>query len=412
MRYGLIGRKLKHSFSGELHRALAGYEYGLFELEPEEIAHFIRSPGFGGLNVTMPYKITVYELCDSLAPSAKRTGCVNTITYGANGMITGHNTDYDGFLYMMDRANIRMEGRKVLILGSGGAARSASAAAASRGAAWVRTVSRGGVYHYGNLSLNRESEIIINATPAGMYPDNGTRPVNLEDFPFCVGVADLVYTPLRTRLVRQAESLGIPRCGGLPMLAAQAKYAAELFLGKTLPEERIRIAASKVQRMAENIVLVGMPGCGKTSVGRTLAALTGRQFWDSDEAVESAAGKTIERIFAQDGEAAFREMERAALMDASKHGGRVIATGGGSVLDKLSASELKQNGRVYHIERDILSLAVKGRPLSTDLSSLYAERAPVYQAVADGVVLNNQSIELAARAIKELYDEYIDSQWA
>lgn len=412
MRYGLIGGKLKQSFSGELHRALAGYEYGLFELKPEDVAHFIRLPGLRGLNVTMPYKLTVYELCDSLAPSALRTGCVNTLTYGANGAITGHNTDYDGFLYMMDHANIRMEGRKVLILGSGGAARAACAAAEARGAAWIRTVSRGTDYHYGNLSLNRESEIIINATPAGMYPDNGTRPVNLEDFPSCAGVADLIYNPLRTRLIQQAQSLGILSCGGLPMLAAQAKYAAELFLGKALPDERISIAASKVQRMAENIVLIGMPGCGKTSVGRMLAALTGRTFWDSDEAVEAAAGKTIEQIFAQDGEAAFRDMERSALADASKQGGKVIATGGGSVLDKLTASQLKQNGRVYQIERDILSLAVKGRPLSTDLFSLYAERAPVYQAVADGVVLNNQSIESAARAVKELYDEYIDCQWA
>lgn len=400
-RYGLIGERLSHSHSPAIHKLLAAYTYELFELNEWEIRNFLHQGDIGGLNVTIPYKQTVIPLCDTLSDAAKRIGSVNTLVYDSEGNIAGHNTDYDGFTRMAKRAGIHMDGKKVLILGTGGTSRTAAVAAHDMGAREIAYLSRSGDSRYENRSQHMDAEILINTTPVGMYPHGDGQLISLTDFPKVEGVIDVIYNPLRTRLVMQAMARGIPATGGLPMLVYQAARAVELFLGTYVAEEKAEATLRALRAQVENIVLIGMPGCGKTSIGKAIAELSGRTLYDTDDIITALAGKSIPDIFMEDGEAAFRMLERQAVMEAGAHSGVIIATGGGAVLAEENRLPLSQNGRIYHITRARDRLATKGRPLSTNLANMERERMPLYRAASNVTIDNDAAIEDVARMIWE-----------
>ena len=393
MEYGLLGEKLGHSFSPQIHRDLAGYDYQLLPTPPEAVEDLFARRAFQGLNVTIPYKRTVMPLCDEIDPRAAAIGAVNTVV-NRNGRLTGYNTDIDGFLYMARRAGVDMAGKKVVILGSGGTSRTARAAAGELGAREIITVSRHGEDNYQNLSRHADAQVLVNTTPVGMYPNWGQSPVSLESFPALEGVLDVVYNPLRTALLLQAEERGLPRSCGLPMLVAQAKRAAELFTGQNIGDSRTEAVLHGLRRQLTSIVLIGMPGCGKTTVGRALAEKLGRTFVDLDEEIVRRAGMPIPEIFAREGEAGFRERESALVREFGERTGLVVSTGGGVVTRRENYIPLKQNGLLLHLRRDPAALPTDGRPLSqaTAPEELWRRRAPLYAAFADGEIDNNGTL--------------------
>lgn len=403
MKYGLLGRKLGHSHSPELHRAFGCPDYGLFEVEPEELEAFLRREDIAGLNVTIPYKRAVLPYLQALSPEAEAIGSVNTIVRRPDGSLWGDNTDARGLNWALERSGISLEGRKVLIFGSGGASLAVRGTAAAGSAREVVVISRSGEDNYENLHRHRDAEILINATPLGMYPAVEDLPAHPGDFPACRGVVDLVYNPLRSRFLQEAAALGIPCCGGLGMLAAQAALSEEDFFGKAIGERELQQALGDLSRKLESIVLIGMPGCGKSTIGRLLARRSGRKLVDTDALVEKRAGCSIPEIFRREGEAAFRAMEKAAIAEAALEGGIILVTGGGSVLDRANLPPLKQNGRIYHLERSTALLARQGRPLSQsgDLETMYRQRIGCYEAFRDAVIPNEGSPEETAAAIWE-----------
>ena len=393
MEYGLLGERLGHSFSPQIHRDLAGYDYQLLPTPPEAVEDLFARRAFQGLNVTIPYKRTVMPLCDEIDPRAAAIGAVNTVV-NRNGRLTGYNTDIDGFLYMARRAGVDMAGKKVVILGSGGTSRTARAAAGELGAREIVTVSRHGEDNYQNLSRHADAQVLVNTTPVGMYPNWGQSPVSLESFPALEGVLDVVYNPLRTALLLQAEERGLPRSCGLPMLVAQAKRAAELFTGQNIDDSRTEAVLHGLRGQLTSIVLIGMPGCGKTTVGRALAGKLGRTFVDLDEEIVRRAGTSIPEIFAREGEAGFRERESALVREFGERTGLVVSTGGGVVTRRENYIPLKQNGLLLHLRRDPAALPTDGRPLSqaTAPEELWRRRAPLYAAFADGEIDNNGTL--------------------
>ena len=393
MEYGLLGEKLGHSFSPQIHRDLAGYDYQLLPTPPEAVEDLFARRAFQGLNVTIPYKRTVMPLCDEIDPRAAAIGAVNTVV-NQNGRLTGYNTDIDGFLYMARRAGVDMAGKKVVILGSGGTSRTARAAAGELGAREIVTVSRHGEDNYQNLSRHADAQVLVNTTPVGMYPNWGQSPVSLESFPALEGVLDVVYNPLRTALLLQAEERGLPCSCGLPMLVAQAKRAAELFTGQNINDSRTEAVLHGLREQLTSIVLIGMPGCGKTTVGRALAEKLGRTFVDLDEEIVRRAGTSIPEIFAREGEAGFRERESALVREFGERTGLVVSTGGGVVTRRENYIPLKQNGLLLHLRRDPAALPTDGRPLSqaTAPEELWRRRAPLYAAFADGEIDNNGTL--------------------
>ena len=393
MEYGLLGERLGHSFSPQIHRDLAGYDYQLLPTPPEAVEDLFARRAFQGLNVTIPYKRTVMPLCDEIDPRAAAIGAVNTVV-NRNGRLTGYNTDIDGFLYMARRAGVDMAGKKVVILGSGGTSRTARAAAGELGAREIVTVSRHGEDNYQNLSRHADAQVLVNTTPVGMYPNWGQSPVSLESFPALEGVLDVVYNPLRTALLLQAEERGLPRSCGLPMLVAQAKRAAELFTGQNIDDSRAEAVLHGLREQLTSIVLIGMPGCGKTTVGRALAGKLGRTFVDLDEEIVRRAGMSIPEIFAREGEAGFRERESALVREFGERTGLVVSTGGGVVTRRENYIPLKQNGLLLHLRRDPAALPTDGRPLSqaTAPEELWRRRAPLYAAFADGEIDNNGTL--------------------
>jgi len=398
--YGLLGRKLGHSYSVPIHKAMDNDAYSLYELEPDELGIFLSRDDIGGLNVTIPYKRDVMQFCDVIAPAAKEVGSVNTIVR-KDGKLYAYNTDVYGFEYMARRAGITLSGKKVVILGSGGAYLAVRAAAKAAGAREIICVSRSGEDNYDNLDRHADAEVIVNATPVGMYPNNGKSPIDLSLFQKCEGALDLIYNPARTAFLMQAKSLGIPCIGGLSMLVAQAKAAEEYFFDIKIDDKVIDEITAKLTQESENIVLIGMPGCGKTSIGEAIAKLTGRESVDTDALVEKNAGMSIPEIFEKYGEAEFRRMEREAVCEAGWMSGKVIMTGGGVVKDIRNLAPLSGNGRIYHILRDINELSRDGRPLSqgADLAKMYEERLPMYTAFRDACAENNSTPEDAAERI-------------
>lgn len=386
MNYGLLGEHLPHSHSPMIHRMLGNSNYTLFEKSPEEVAAFLAAREFDGINVTIPYKQAVMPLCDVLDGAAIEIGAVNTIV-NCGGKLFGMNTDFDGLIFLCNRAGISLAGKRVVVLGSGGTSHTAVAAARKMGASSVRVCSRSGELHYGNLYTEAaDTEILIHTTPVGMYPNNDGLVVDLALLPNLSGVVDVVYNPLRTRLVSQARSLGIPAVGGLAMLCAQAAFADRAFRGEQHSGAEIVKIAADLEKRLSNLVLIGMPGCGKSAVGKTLAHMTGRKLYDLDLCIEARAGKTIPEIFAEEGEARFRDMETEVTREISAKSGCIIACGGGTVLRAENRAALQQNGIVAYIKRPLSALARGGRPLSAGdgaLERLYAERAPIYEAFAD-----------------------------
>ena len=393
MEYGLLGERLGHSFSPQIHRDLAGYDYQLLPTPPEAVEDLFARRAFQGLNVTIPYKRMVMPLCDEIDPRAAAIGAVNTVV-NRNGRLTGYNTDIDGFLYMARRAGVDMAGKKVVILGSGGTSRTARAAAGELGAREIVTVSRHGEDNYQNLSRHADAQVLVNTTPVGMYPNWGQSPVSLESFPALEGVLDVVYNPLRTALLLQAEERGLPCSCGLPMLVAQAKRAAELFTGQNIDDSRAEAVLHGLRGQLTNIVLIGMPGCGKTTVGRALAEKLGRTFVDLDEEIVRRAGMPILEIFAREGEVGFRERESVLVREFGERTGLVVSTGGGVVTRRENYIPLKQNGLLLHLRRDPAALPTDGRPLSqaTAPEELWRRRAPLYAAFADGEIDNNGTL--------------------
>ena len=398
--YGLLGRKLGHSWSVPIHQALGCEDYRLIELEPEDLSAFLAREDIGGLNVTIPYKRDVMPHCDEIDEAARAIGSVNTIVR-REGKLFAYNTDAAGFCYMARRAGISFTDRKTVILGSGGASLMAQAMVRQLGSREVAVISRSGEDNYETLSRHADADILVNATPVGMFPGNGDAPVDLDAFPALSGVLDLIYNPRRTALLQQAERLGLPRSDGLPMLVAQAVAAEEHFFDAPIPEDETERILDKLRREMTNLVLIGMPGSGKTTVGRALANLTGREAIDLDSRIEERAGRSIPEIFAREGEAAFRALERQAAEEAGRLTGKILLTGGGIVKDERNYASLHQNGRIYHLVRPLNLLPTDGRPLSqgADLAAMWREREPLYRRFRDAQIDNTGTVTETARAI-------------
>ena len=400
MHCGLLGNHLSHSYSPQIHAYFGNYSYTLFDKASDQLGEFLQYGDFTGLNVTAPYKKAVIPYCSCLSEAAEKLGAVNTIIRNADGTLTGHNTDYFGFSYMLQKTGIDVYGKKVLVLGNGGAAAAVSCALADEGANTV-IISRNGENNYQNLYLHADAKMIVNATPVGMYPNTGTSPIDLSQFTQLEGVLDIIYNPVRTQLLMDAEQAGIKTMNGLWMLVAQAKEASEWFTGNRLPDSIIEEVYKDLSRQLTNIVLIGMPGCGKSTIGKILAKNTGKKFVDSDEQIIHLASKSIEEIFHDNGQNYFRQLETEILRKYGKESGLVIATGGGCVTREENYPLLHQNGKIVWLQRNIKDLPTAGRPLSMQYSAeeIYSAREALYQAFADQIIYNDSTPEQVAAAI-------------
>ena len=399
---GLLGATLRHSWSPRLHALLGDGEYRLFEVPPQSLEAFLKTGEFDGLNVTIPYKTAVLPYCKTLSPAARAIGAVNTLVRQENGALYGHNTDFDGFLWLLRRNFAPKQGESALILGSGGASAAVQAALASTGLRTV-VVSRQGEINYVNLYQYDDAALLVNATPVGMYPNNRDCPVDLTRLPQLRCVLDLVYNPARTALLLEAERLGLACEGGLPMLVEQARCAAELFQHRRIPTGASERILCKLSAEMQNIILIGMPGCGKTTVGRAAAAAMHRPFFDADEELERQVGCPCADFLRREGEDAFRRAETAVLSELGKRTGCVIATGGGSVTREENYPLLHQNGRIIWLRRALSLLPVAGRPISAAISPtvLFARREPLYRRFSDAEIDNNGTVAQTVAAITE-----------
>lgn len=406
MQCGLLGAKLSHSYSPKIHKLLGSYTYSLFEKDPDELQDFLKNGDFTGLNVTIPYKQTVIPFCDSLSSIAQRLGAVNVLVRQPDGTLMGHNTDYFGFETMLNQSGLNVKGKKTLVLGTGGASKVAAAVLEERGACVV-VISRNGEHNYATLNQHTDAAVIVNTTPVGMFPHTGNAPISLDQFSCLEGVLDVIYNPSRTKLLLDAEKRGVVAMNGLLMLVAQAKEASEWFTGTKIPDEKIHKIHAHLKNQMENIVLVGMPGTGKSTVGQILAEHTGKRFVDVDSLIAEKAGCAISQIFAEQGEARFRKLETQVLEEVGKQSGLVIATGGGCVTKEDNYPLLHQNGRIFCLERELSLLPTEGRPLSqkTALNEMYQIRKPMYARFADYHVTNNGKPDDAAQQILRIWEE-------
>ena len=404
MRCGLLGEKLGHSYSPAIHAQLADYAYGLYEVAPEALPAFLTGGDFDALNVTIPYKKAVIPYCTELSPIARRLGSVNVLVRRPDGTLYGDNADAFGFEYLVRHSGIDVAGQKALVLGNGGASATIQAVLEQLGA-HVTVISRHGPDNYENLDRHADAHVIVNTTPVGMYPNTGRAAVDLRQFPQCAGVLDIVYNPARTALLLQAESLGIPCAGGLYMLVAQAKRSCEVFTDTVIDDAEILRIHRLLRQEMENIVLIGMPSSGKSTVGRALAERLGKRFADSDALVTERIGMPIADYFAQRGEAAFREREQEAVADLAATGGQVIATGGGAILRPENVTALRRSGRLVFLDRSPEKLiATADRPLASDREALrrrYEERYDLYCAAADLHIDGDGTVEETAQRIEK-----------
>ena len=403
LKCGLLGRKLGYSYSPAIHSMLSDYSYELFEREPEQLKDFLLHGDWDGINVTIPYKKTVLPYCRELSPLAKEIGSVNTIVRRPDGSLFGDNTDAYGFESLVKKSGIEVRGKKALVLGSGGASVTVVAVLKRLGAASVTVISRSGEDNYDNIRKHADAKIIVNTTPLGMYPNNGQAAVDLKAFPNCEGVLDVVYNPARTALLLQAESLGIAHAGGLYMLVAQAKRSSEIFTGSSIPDSETERIEKLLSAQMQNIILIGMPSSGKSTIAAALGKKLGRPVYEADALIEEEAGMDIPAIFAAHGEDYFRKLETQVLKKLGALSGAVISTGGGSVTREENYAPLHQNGRIIWLLRDTDKLDKTGRPVSlrSDLNELFARREPMYARFADLKADNNGTIEDTLARIRE-----------
>ena len=391
MRCALIGEKLSHSYSRLIHKKFGMYSYDLVELPPDNLKEFVEHGGYDAFNVTIPYKSAIIPYIDKVETLAMQIGAINTVCR-LGGKTYGYNTDILGMAYMLKRAGIALGGKHVKIFGSGGTGKTAEMLAKKNGAASITVVSRSGSVNYKNFYELQQTQIIINTTPVGMYPYSDISLADLSKFRNLEAVADVIYNPMRTRLMLQARELNLKYAGGLYMLVAQAKYSMDIFVKNRHPDEIIEQVYKYLLSRIINIVLVGMPGSGKTSIGKAVARRERRRYVDSDAEIVASEGRAITEIFAEKGEEYFRKKEKQTLFLLGSQNGMVISTGGGAVLDRENYYSLKANGRIYYLEREITDLATRGRPLSTGteaLKKLLEQREPLYKAFADVTVEND-----------------------
>ena len=390
MKYGLIGEHLSHSFSKPIHEQIGGYVYEIKEIEPENVEPFMKAKDFLGINVTIPYKEKVIPYLDYVDESAKKIGAVNTVV-NRHGKLYGYNTDFSGMLALVKRAGVEIENKKVLIIGTGGTSKTATAVVSFLGAKQVIYVSNievPGAYSYEEIYKNHlDTQVIFNTSPVGMYPKNEHLPIDLEKFENLEGVIDVVYNPLRTSLVLKAKEMGLKSEGGLYMLVAQAVYAYEHFSGKSVDKSICENIYNTIIKSKDNITLIGMPACGKSSVGKALASLCQKTFVDIDAEIVQIAQMDIPTIFEQFGEERFRDIESEVIKEVSKKNGLIIATGGGAILRKENVKALKQNSNLYFIDRSLdLLMPTEDRPLGSTKEAIkkrYEERYPIYNSVCD-----------------------------
>ena len=406
MKYGLIGEHLGHSFSKAIHEKIADYVYEIKEIEPDKVEEFMSAREFNGINVTIPYKEKVIPMLDYVDESAKKIGAVNTVV-NKNGKLYGYNTDYSGMKALVLRVGAEINGKKVLIIGTGGTSKTARAVVTDLGAKeiiFVSNVPVDGALSYEEVYTNHtDVDVIFNTSPVGMYPKNNTCPIDLSKFYKLTALIDVVYNPIQTKLIREAKARGIKAEGGLYMLGAQAVYAYEHFSGNKATKELCDSVYNDVINEKSNIILIGMPASGKSSVGKALANLTGKQFIDTDVEIVKAEGKEISDIFSEKGEAYFRDLESKIIEDVSKLNGYIIATGGGAILREANCDSLRQNGKLYFLDRSLeLLIPTSDRPLSSDRASIekrYNERYEIYCRVCDVKINGDGTVDEVAKEI-------------
>lgn len=405
--YGLLGKKLAHSLSPQIHSYLPSSNYSLFEREENELDSFFQNPPAKAFNVTIPYKIEAFKRCTVLSDIAQRIGSVNTVIYRDNGEIYGDNTDYFGFSYMADFAGCDFKDKKVVILGSGGASLTVKLVCQDRGAREIVVISRTGEENYENLYRHYDAQILVNTTPVGMYTNNGETPCEISKFTKCERVLDLIYNPSKTRLILEAEKCKIKSANGLSMLVAQAVKSSQQFNDTEIDERIIPEIIKKNELEQKNIALIGMPGCGKSTIGKLLAKELSREFSDTDSIIEERWG-AIPNIFEKYGEDEFRNRESQVVAECSKLCGKVIATGGGAILKEENRLALRENSTVFYLKRDLDKLATFGRPLSKDraiLEELFEKRNFLYKETADfSVEVEEDFSETVKKIIAKIYE--------
>ena len=407
MKFGLLGRTLGHSFSPRIHSALGNTNYELFECEPSQLQEFFADPELQGINITIPYKVNALEACDVVDPRAERIGCVNTMVR-KDGKWHGYNTDYDGFVFTLQHAGIDVAGKECIILGDGASSATVHVALEDLGAKNIVHLSRKTAPFYGDAPNYYETaQIIINCTPIGMYPHNPANLIDITQFSKLEGVVDLIYNPRRTILLLQAEMMEIPHCDGLPFLVAQGVEAANHFQGESFGTKEIEQILRDMRREKENIILIGMPGVGKTTVGKALGEEMGRTCVDVDHELEKEIGD-ISTYITEQGEPAFREKEAEMIAKFGTQTGLIISTGGGCVTVPKNFAHLRQNGRIYQLTQPVENLSTSGRVLSSGgierLRELEATRTPMYESFAQYIVEHNRNAPETVSAILEDFE--------
>ncbi|MCQ2475847.1 MAG: AAA family ATPase [Clostridia bacterium] len=402
-RIGLLGENISHSYSPKIFSLFGDFEYLLFPTSKENFEEFFKNNRLDGFNVTIPYKVKAMELCDTLSEEAKAIGCVNTVIRNSDGTSHGENTDVFGFEYMAEKINCDFSGKKVVVLGSGGSSRTVKYVAEKHGASEIVIISRTGENNYENIEKHTDADVIVNTTPVGMYPGNGKSPVDLAIFKSCKKVLDLIYNPSRSVLIQQAQELGIDCINGLYMLVCQAIRSANLLLGENIRDDVADSVYEQLEKEQKNIVFIGMPGCGKTTIGKLLAEKTGRDFVDTDGEIELEFG-LINEFFKRSGEQEFRKIEKEVIERVCKESGTVISTGGGVVLLPENITAIRENATVVYLDAPLGRLEMTGRPLSRDrmtLMKMYFKRAKLYEKCADFKVEVSPDPEETLRSVIE-----------
>ncbi len=411
MTYGLVGKNLSHSYSKIIHEKLGTYDYNLYSISFEELEKTLKLKNFKGLNVTMPYKKMVLPYCDQLSDTAKKIGSVNTLIVDNQNTLTGYNTDYFGLMYTINRSGISLKNKKIIILGSGGTSSTAQVLSKDLDAKEILVVSSRGTLNYETIYDHSNADIIINTTPVGMYPKNDERLIKVHKFKNLSGVIDVVYNPLYTNLLLDAKKQRIPIAGGLPMLVAQATASSELFKKTKLNDILIEKVLKELYLKLCNLVLIGMPGSGKTEIAKLISQKIQKTFIDTDDKIEKKCRIKIPEIFEKYGEKEFRSLESSTLRNFGKSNSLCISTGGGAVLEESNYFSLKQNGRIYWIKRSLNLLEKKDRPLSKNLKALeklYKIRLPLYQSFSNKIVSNNGSLE---NTLNEILEDFYSSTY-